>query len=102
MQYPLRELMSMQMVSLELASDGAQVRDGHSTVFYMLRCMDAPKEMMVQQRNVKPLAVVPGPKALSDNTVIWDIMLHWFAYMSPAGKLQMSQTAATGGHGLAH
>lgn len=78
---------SMQIFSFEIASDGAVVREGHSAVYYLIRCADAPPEFMVCDRNVKLLLLLPGPRALVNNEVVWAIILDWFAYMSPKGEL---------------
>lgn len=82
-------LLHVQTMMLEIASDGALVRGTHGAVYYLVRCLEAPPELACTAKNVKLLMCIPGPKALADNGVCWDIILSWFAYLSPGGTADM-------------
>ena len=75
----------MQILTFEIASDGALVRGQHGAVYYLIRCLEAPAEMASTNKNVKLLMCIPGPKSASSNAVFWHIILCFFEFLGPQG-----------------
>lgn len=79
--------MVLQLMHFEITSDGAIVRGQHSVTYFIIRCLDAPPELVSTKRNVKLLLCIPGPRGPKDNGVYWNIVLRLSEHYSSAGLI---------------
>lgn len=71
-----RETCDMQVVGVEIAADGVEIRANstNGTQIFLIKCKDMPAGYIAKSGNVKPLLIIPGPKAPKHFDVYWHII----------------------------
>lgn len=62
---------------LEVAADGVEIRANstHGTQIFVVKCKNMLDDFIGKAANVKPLLIIPGPKAPHSFDVYWHIIL---------------------------